>query len=323
MNTTRTRAAARFGLSARVGLSACVGLTLAAGVASAKPLEGVGITLGSLGNPYFVALDKGATAAADAAKPGVRVTPASADYDLNKQFTQVDNFISAGDNLILINATDPNAILPAIKRAEATGAVVVAVDVTAAGADATVETDNVEAGRLSCAYLVRSLGGKGAIAIENGPSVSAVIDRVKGCKEVLAQNPGIKVLSDDQNGKGSRDGGLAVMEGFLIRFPDLKGVFTINDPQAIGSDLAIRQLHRKGIVVTSVDGAPDIVAALKDPNSAIIASASQDPYTMGALALKAGIGILDGHPPAQKVTLMTPKLVTRENVASYVGWTQH
>ena len=44
---------------------------------------------------------------------------------------------------------------------------------------------------------------------------------------------------------------------------------------------------------------------------------------MGALALKAGIGILDGHPPAQKVTLMTPKLVTRENVASYVGWTQH
>ncbi len=298
-------------------------LAAAAHAASAKPVTGVGITLGSLGNPYFVALDKGATAAARKTSPNVGVTAASADYDLNKQFTQVDNFIAAGDNLILINATDPNAILPAIKRAEAAGAVVVAVDVSAAGADATVETDNTMAGRISCAYLVKSLGGKGEIVIENGPQVSAVIDRVKGCKEVVAQNPGIKVLSDDQDGKGSRDGGLAVMEGFLIRFPDLKGVFTINDPQAIGSDLAIRQLHRKGSVIPSGDGAPDSANALKDPASSIVASASQDPYTMGMLAMQAGDGILDGHPPAQKITLMTPKLITRDNVGSYVGWTQH
>ena len=78
------------------------------------------------------------------------------------------------------------------------------------------------------------------------------------------------------------------MEGFLIRFPDIKGVFTINDPQPIGSDLAIRQLHRKGIVITSVDGAPNIVAALKDTQSSIIASASQDPYTMGMLRRSGG-----------------------------------
>jgi ribose transport system substrate-binding protein len=38
-------------------------------------------------------------------------------------------------------------------------------------------------------------------------------------------------------------------------------VFTINDPQAIGADLAAKQLGRKGIVITSVDGAPDIGGA--------------------------------------------------------------
>ena len=53
------------------------------------------------------------------------------------------------------------------------------------------------------------------------------------------------------------------MQGHLTRFPDVDAVFTINDPQAIGSDLAAKQLNRSGIVITSVDGAPDIETALK------------------------------------------------------------
>ncbi len=296
---------------------------LAATTAQAKPLTGVGITLGSLGNPYFVALAKGAGVAAKEINPNVTVTSTSADYDLNKQFTQVDNFIASGVNLILINGVDPNAILPAIKRAQAAGIPVVAVDVKAAGADATVETNNVMAGRISCAYLAEKIGHKGNVIIENGPQVSAVIDRVTGCKDALSKDAGIKLLSSDQDGKGSRDGGLAVMQGYLIRYPDIAGVFAINDPQAIGSDLAARQLHRNGIVITSVDGAPDIQAALKDPQSSIAASASQDPYTMGEIAVRQGAGLLNGQKPAQAITQMTPKLITRDNVGQYTGWTQH
>ncbi len=291
-------------------------------LAHAKPLQAVGVTMGSLGNPYFVALTKGITDAANAGGGHVKVIAVSADYDLNKQFTQIDNFIAAGVNLIVLNAVDPNAILPAIKRAQAAGIVVVAADVSAAGADATVETDNTAAGNMSCAYLAQKLGGKGNVVIENGPQVSAVTDRVKGCKAALANSPGIKILSSDQDGKGSRDGALAVMQGYLIRYPDLNGLFAINDPQAIGSQLAAQQQHRDNIMITSVDGAPDIVAALKS-NGLIIASASQDPYGMGQLAVKVGKQIMDGHPPAQKVTLMQAKLVTKDNVSSYVGWTNH
>ena len=302
-------------------LMAGAALLAAPVLAQAKPLEAVGVTMGSLGNPYFVALTKGITDAANAGGGGhVRVIAVSADYDLNKQFTQIDNFIAAGVNLIVLNAVDPNAILPAIKRAQAAGIVVVAADVSAAGADATVETDNTAAGNMSCAYLGRKLGGKGNVVIENGPQVSAVIDRVKGCKAALAGSPGIRILSSDQDGKGSRDGGLAVMQGYLIRYPDLNGLFAINDPQAIGSELAAKQQHRDNILITSVDGAPDIVSALKS-NGLIVASASQDPYGMGQLAVKVGREIMDGHPPAQKVTLMQAKLVTRDNVNSYVGWT--
>ncbi len=306
----------------RNALLAGAALLAAPVLAQAKPLQAVGVTMGSLGNPYFVALTKGITDAANAGGGQVKVIAVSADYDLNKQFTQIDNFIAAGVNLIVLNAVDPNAILPAIKRAQAAGIVVVAADVSAAGADATVETDNTAAGNMSCAYLAQKLGGKGNVVIENGPQVSAVTDRVKGCKAALANSPGIKILSSDQDGKGSRDGALAVMQGYLIRYPDLNGLFAINDPQAIGSQLAAQQQHRDNIIITSVDGAPDIVAALKS-NGLIVASASQDPYGMGQLAVKVGRQILDGHPPAEKVTLMQAKLVTKDNVNSYVGWTNH
>ncbi len=296
-----------------------IALALAAGSVSAKELKSVGITVGSLGNPYFVALAKGAETEAKAINPGVKVTTASADYDLNKQFTQIDNFISSGVDLILVNAADPRAIAPAIKRAQAAGVVVIAVDVAAAGADATVQTNNVQAGAIACQYMVDKMGGKGDVIIENGPQVSAVIDRVKGCKDVLAKHPDVKVLSSDQDGKGSREGGMAAMQGYLTRFPSVNGVFAINDPQAIGSDLAAKQLNRTGITIVSVDGAPDIVGALKG-GTQVQASSSQDPMEMGKLGVKVGYDIMNGKKPETQIMLMESKLVTRDNVGQYPGW---
>ncbi|MCZ8097923.1 MAG: ABC transporter substrate-binding protein [Alsobacter sp.] len=302
-------------------LAAAAALALSAGAASAKELKSIGISLGSMGNPFFVALAKGAEDQARKVNPNVKVTAVGFDYDLGKQFTQIDNFIAAGVDMILLNPGDANALEPAIKKAQAAGILVVAVDTAAKGADLTVTTNNVQAGEIACQYIVDKLGGKGDVIIQNGPQVSAVVDRVNGCKSVFAKAPGIKVLSSDQDGKGSREGGLTVMQGHLTRFPKIDAVFAINDPQAIGTDLAAKQLNRSGIVITAVDGAPDIEASLKDPNSPQIhASASQDPYAMAQLAVRLGVDALNGKKPAQTVTLMESKLVTRDNVKDYKGW---
>ncbi|MEX3951507.1 ABC transporter substrate-binding protein [Paraburkholderia sp. EG287B] len=299
------------------------GFALQGAHAADKQLKSIGITVGSLGNPYFVTIVQGAEAKAKQINPSAKVTAVSADYDLNKQFTQIDNFISAHVDMILLNATDPKAILPAVKKAQAAGIVVMAVDVAAAGADATVQTDNVKAGEISCEYLAKKINNTGNVIIQNGPQVSAVIDRVNGCKQVLAKTPGIKILSDDQDAKGSREGGMNVMQGYLTRFPKIAGVFAINDPQAIGSDLAAKQLHRSNIVITSVDGAPDIETALKT-DTLVQASASQDPWKMAQTAVQVGYEIMNGKKPANPMIEMTPQLVTRDNVGSYKGWSsQH
>jgi ribose transport system substrate-binding protein len=306
-------------------LTASAAIALAAfasAPASAADLKSIGITVGSLGNPFFVQVVKGAEARAKQIAGGdVTVTAVSADYDLNKQSTQIDNFIASGVDLVLVNAADPVAIEPAMVRPKAARIVAVAVDVEAKGTAATVTTNNVEAGAKACQYIVDKLNGTGEVAIMNGPPVSSVIDRVTGCKQAFAKAPGIKVVSDNQNGKGSREGGLEVMIGLLTANDDIDAVFTINDPQAIGADLAAKQLNFTDIIITSVDGAPDIEGALKQPGNLIQASAAQDPFAMAQKAVEVGYEILQGKQPAQTTFLIPAELITRDNVAQYKGWT--
>ncbi len=206
-----------------------------------------------------------------------------------------------------------------MRKAKKAGIIVVAVDVAAAGADATVQTDNIQAGELACGFIAEQLKGRGNVIIQNGPPVSAVLDRVRGCKAVLAKHQDIRILSDDQDAKGSREGGLNVMQLYLTRFPKVDAVFTINDPQAIGADLAARQLNRRGILIASVDGAPDIEAALK-ADTLVQASASQDPWAIARTAVQLGVGMMNGQRPAKAVVLLPSTLVTRANVRDYKGW---
>jgi ribose transport system substrate-binding protein len=299
-----------------LGLAA---MGMLAGGASAKEINSVGVAIYSLGDPFQIAISKGVTDRAKQVNPNAKVMTVASDYDLNKQFSQIDNFISAKTDLIILTADDPKAILPAIKRAEAAGIPVIAVDVSAEGAAATIQTNNFKAGEMACQYLSDKLGGKGKVVILNGPAVSSIQDRVKGCQSVLSKGK-FEILSDNQNAKATREGGLTVMQSLLTRFQKVDGVFTVCDQEAIGADLAAKQLGRKDFMIVSVDGSPEVETLLKS-NSAIQASVAQSPYSMAVKAFDIGNDILTkGKKPENPVILLDPKLVTRDNVASYKGW---
>ncbi|MCV9961720.1 substrate-binding domain-containing protein [Pararhizobium sp. BT-229] len=126
-----------------------LGATAAMSIAPsyAKDVKSVGISVGSLGNPGFVIISNTATRLIKKANPSAQVTTVGYDYDIGKQVNQIDNFIAAGVDFILLNPGDPKAITPAIKKAQAAGIPVVAFDTAADGADAAITTDNVMAGQ--------------------------------------------------------------------------------------------------------------------------------------------------------------------------------
>jgi len=249
------------------------------------------------------------------------VTLVSSGYDLGQQVAQIDNFIAAKVDMIILNAADSKGIAPAVKRARDAGIVVVAVDVAADGANATITSDNTQAGEMACKYISDRLKEKGNVLIINGPPVSAVQNRVEGCMTELKRHPEIKLLSWNQNAKGSREGGLEVMTGLLSANPKVDAVFAINDPTAIGADLAAKQAQRNEFFIVGVDGSPDGEEALKRKNSLFVATPAQDPQVMAAKAVEIGYDILQGKPAPDKPVLIPVSLIDRNNVGSYKGWT--
>ncbi len=306
----------------KVLLSMLCGATILGGFAQAKEIKSIGVTVGDLGNPFFVQIGKGATIAAkEKLGEDVQVTVVSSAYDLGRQVQQIDDFIASGVDLILLNAADSKGIFPAVKRAQEAGIKVVAVDVNAEGADATVTSNNFQAGADACQYLADKLNGKGDVVIINGPPVSAVIDRVEGCKKVFAEYKDIKILSDNQNAGGSREGGLESMTALLSAFPKIDAVFAINDPTAIGADLAARQAGRSEFIITGVDGAPDAEAALAEEKTLFKASSAQDPQVMAYRAVEVGIDLVAGTKPSEEPILIPTSIITKENLKDYKGWT--
>jgi ribose transport system substrate-binding protein len=303
-------------------LATLLPLVLASGSA-ARPLTSLGVTVGDLGNPFFVQIAKGAEAKArQLGGAVVKFTAVSSNYDLNLQTNQIEDFIAAKVDLILVGAADTKGIAPAIRKARAARIVVVAVDVAAeGGVDATVMSDNVQAGRLAAQFLAERIGGKGAVLIVNGPPVSAVTDRVKGAESVFARFPGITILSKDQNAGGHRMGGMNVTTDLLTAHSRVDAIFAINDPTGLGAALAVQQARRTGILIAGVDGAPDAGRALADPKSPFLATAAQDPFAMAAKAVEVGHDLLQGKRPASDPILIPVTLVTRDNVAQYRGWT--
>src|SRR5260370_41665510 len=311
----------RFGIKTTAGLLLALGLTVP--LLAQKKLSAVAVTVGDLGNPFFVQIAHGAEAQAKKSNPAVKFTAESSNYDVNNQTNQMDNFISSGGNLILLSGAESKGIAPAGLRAKGAGIAVVAVDVAAeGGVDATVTSNNKQAGELDGKYVADRLKGKGQVVIVNGPPVSAVTDRVAGFLEVIKKYPDIKILSQDQNASGKRDEGLRVMTDLLTAFPKIDAVFSINDPASIGCDLAAKQAQRKDFFIASVDGAPDVVPYLKDKDSLIACSAAQSPYVMAQKAVEVGYDILNGKKPEQPLVLIPVDLITKENVDQYQGWTR-
>lgn len=285
-------------------------------------LRSVGVTVGDLSNPFFVVMAKGAEQ--EAKKIGgndVKVAVVSSGYDLNQQTNQLENFVAADTDIIVLNAADSKGIQAAVDKARQAGKIVIAVDTAVdAQVDATVTTNNLQAGEVACQYIADRLKGKGSMVIVNGPPVTSVIQRVEGCEKILSKYPDIKVLSKDQNAEGSRDGGLRVMSDLLTTFPKIDAVFAINDPSGVGVDLAANQAKRKEFFIVGVDGAPEAIEAIRSKNSLYAATATQNPRGMTEKAVEVGNDILHGKKPSNPNILLPVTLITRDNVSTAKGW---
>lgn len=280
-------------------------------------LDTVALMVSDLSNPFFSAMQ--ASAEEESKTQGFTLTVQDGRQDLNTQNQQIDTFIQQGIDVLLLNAVDSTGIQPAVERAQAAGMIVVAVGDDAGGAQALAAVNNTQAGEAACTAMAEKMGNAGDVAIIDGTAVTAVQQRVEGCKAALEKISGITIVAH-QNGDNSIGKGQLIATDILTAQPNLKGIFGINDPTALGALIAAQDAGKTDLVIAGVDGSPDAVEELKKPDSMFYGTATQDPRAMIVEGLKAAKTLFDGGTLTERGILLDSKWVDRSNLAEYTPW---
>jgi ribose transport system substrate-binding protein len=244
----------------------------------------VGVTLLTKEHLFYRDLEKGLR---DTSKEkGFTLVVTSGDWDLAKQQGQIENFIVQKVSAIIVCPVNSKGIGPAIEKANQAGIPVFTADIKADGGRVVshIASDNYLGGKLAGEYLAKALKGQGKVAVIDQPIVESTIQRVRGFEEVLSGFPRLQIVAKP-NGDGVRDKAMKAAEDLLQGYPDLNGIFGINDDSALGALSAIESAGRKGIVVVGFDAIPEARAAILR-NSALKADVVQDPLRIGRTTIE-------------------------------------
>jgi len=255
----------------------------------------LGLSLSTLNNPFFVTLKEGAEAAAQAA--GVELIVVDAQDDPAKEATNIEDLIQKEVDLLLINPTDADAIVPSIQKANEAGIPVFTIDRAAAAGDIVshIASDNVAGGRMAAEFLCNLLDGNGKVVeLEGIAGTSAARDRGQGFNDYMSSNClGIEIVAR-QTANFNRAEGLSVFENILQAQPEIDGVFAHNDEMILGAIEAAEAAGRTEMVFVGFDAIDDAIAAVNDGKLA--ATIAQQPAEMGRLGVEFAIKYLNGEP---------------------------
>ncbi|WP_374383187.1 sugar ABC transporter substrate-binding protein [Dongia sp.] len=150
----------------------------------------IALANGFIGNTWRIQMIK--TAKAYAEQPDVKAKlkefkVVSTGEDLAAQLAAVDNFIASGYDAIVVNAQNPAAFTPVIKRAKKAGVILVAFDNTLDTDEAiNVNVDQKGLGEYWAKWLVANIPNGGKILEVRGVEGTSVDrDRHDGVQEVL------------------------------------------------------------------------------------------------------------------------------------------
>lgn len=231
-----------------VVLTVCFALVLALGTFAQAGYKIVNMPK-NLGNPYFDACNQGAMEAAKELGDEV-IYQAPSDADATKQIQMISALIAQKVDGMMISANDPDALVPAGKKAIEAGIAVATYDakIGNGGYQVFVSQANAEGiGRIQVQIIAELIGGKGEIAILS--AASGMPNQTEWIKWMLEElkDPKYKdiklvdtVYGDDDDTKSYQK-----MQGLMKSYPNLKGVIS---PTSVGIAAGARAITDGGAI---------------------------------------------------------------------------
>jgi ribose transport system substrate-binding protein len=257
------------------------------GAASVKAKGTIGVSLLTLDNPFFKVI--GDHISAQGEQQGYEVIVVSADKDVAKQSNQIKDFIVKKVSAIVLSPCDSKSIIPVIQEANAAAIPVFTVDIPCnepGGKIVTqIATDNFGGGKEAGRAMIEALGEAGGeVVILHFKQAESCLLRVKGFRETIDTHNAtaaakIEIVAELESG-GAKDMGYKAAEDALQAHPELRGIFAINDPAALGARAALEKAGRtRQAFIVGFDGQPEGKQAIR--NGKIYADPIQFPDKMG------------------------------------------
>jgi inositol transport system substrate-binding protein len=279
-------------ITRRIAIASFMAIALAApAFADDKPT--ILVSVPGLTFPFFVHMMNAFKA--EAAKQGLDTIESDGQVSSPKQTADIEAALAKGVKGIVLSPNEVDAMAPALQEA--------------------VDADNVKGGEAQGNLIVKMFpNGATIVNLQGQSGASPAIDRNKGLHNVLDKaGPNYKIVFEQTAGF-DRAKGLSVTEAALAGMSAPPQVINAaNDDMALGALEAVRARNLKGIVIIGFDALPETLGKIRDGE--ITATIEQFPGKQSAMGVDmVAEFIKSGKKPDQQITLLTPAVITKENL---------
>jgi len=191
---------------------------------------------------------------------GIRVTTLAADNDNAKQIAQVEDALTRGAKVLVIQPTDSQAASTYVKLAHERGAKVIAYDraIVSKDLDYYVSHDSYRVGVLQAEAAIAATGGKGKFVILSGQAGHSVATEItRGYDDTLAPylaRGDIEIVARQNHSAWSPEQALRTVEDALARAGGkVDAILANNSGMARGAVQAIEAAGLTGVFVAGAD----------------------------------------------------------------------
>lgn len=277
----------------------------------------IGMSQCNLGEPWRVQMNADIKTAASK-HPELEVVFKDAQNDTLKQRAQIEEFVAAGVNLIIVSPKEAAPLTPPIAEAYKKGIPVIVLDRKVLGQNFTtfIGADNRKIGKAAGQWIAKHYAGHGKVVELKGLMTSTPgQDRDQGFRDGI-KGSDMKVVFDADM-KWLEPNARKEMESALAVQPTIDVVYAHNDPGAHGAYLAAKAAGRdKQIAFVGIDGLPQEGQAYVRQG---ILEASFEYPTGGREAIDSALKILKGDTVAKELTLRS-HVFTKANIGKGGEW---
>lgn len=305
-------------------------LATAAVMFGSAQAQEIGVAMAQFDNTFLTILRGGMESKAK--ELGVNLQFEDAQNDITRQLSQIQNFITAGVDAIILVAVDSDAITEMAKQANAAGIPIISVNreplnvASLSKLEAFVGSKETDAGTIqaqeACRLAKEKTGGKDATGVILAGDLFIQAGRVRTqMVQDYVKTPDCDFvkIADMQVGDWSRTKAADLVSSWLSAGIKPDVIFANNDEMAIGAAQALKaaNVDPTDVVVAGIDATPDALSAMKTGDIDI--TVFQDAKSQGSRSVEVAATMAKGEKLPEQAVYIPFELVTPADIAKYEG----